>query len=218
MELGEFDLKRDKLFLVDLPLQLFVIGIAAAGQRAFVDGLGQFGVIEIEGRTAAGFRGGIRLGLFGFGREGTLPVAPIGPGSIRQTLRKIRRPEAAPVLPVSSPRCLIAETLCDEALLMQHALGAGCFLGSDDRHDGRIDVIAIAAARLRRLEGAPGVEFAVRQACDLLLPAKMELGLLRVADRPAAVALQERLDALALGEGDDKFFDRRHIRLGVGLI
>src|SRR5262245_46423961 len=40
--------------------------------------------------------------------------------------------------------------------------------------------VAIAAARLRRLEGAPGVEVAIGQAGHLLAAAEVEVGLLRI--------------------------------------
>src|SRR5581483_10449898 len=81
-------------------------------------------------------------------------------------------------------------------------------------HAGSED-LAVAAPRLRRLERAPGVEIAVGKARDLLLAAEVEVGLLRVADRPAAAALGERLDVLALGLRDHQLLGRWRVGLGV---
>ena len=63
----------------------------------------------------------------------------------------------------------------------------------------RLDELALAAARLRRLEGAAGVVFAVGQAGDLLLAAEMEAR--ASAGRRSASGSShsvERLDVLAL--------------------
>ena len=98
-------------------------------------------------------------------------------------------------------------------------LGAGPFLArsSERRRFGLCD-LALAAAWLRRLEGAPRVELAIGQTRNLILPAEVEIGQLRVADRPAAAAVGEGLDRLALVEGDDELLDGRGERLGLRMI
>src|SRR5690606_826166 len=60
-----------------------------------------------------------------------------------------------------------------------------------------------------------GVKFAVRQSRDLRLSAEMEIGVLRISDRPAAAAFLERLNGSALGNRDYKLFSGRHIGLRI---
>ncbi len=84
---------------------------------------------------------------------------------------------------------------------------------ADVERAGTSDELALAAAGLRRLEGTAGVELAVGQAGDLVLAAEVEVGHLRVADRPAAAALDQRLDGFALGERDDDLLDGRNVGL-----
>ena len=47
------------------------------------------------------------------------------------------------------------------------------------------------------------MKLAIGQARDLVFAAEVEVGVLRVADRPAAVALCKSLDRLALIQGND---------------
>ena len=57
-------------------------------------------------------------------------------------------------------------------------------LGHVRAGDDHRRVVAVAAAGLRRLEGAPGMHFAVGQAGNLVLAAEMEVRVTRMADRP----------------------------------
>jgi hypothetical protein len=77
------------------------------------------------------------------------------------------------------------------------------------------DFGALAAARRDRLEGAAGVDFAVWKKRHLGAAAEVEFRRLRIADRPAAAALGQRLDRFALGERDLDFHRRRHVSFGV---
>ena len=83
---------------------------------------------------------------------------------------------------------------------------------------GNFHDLALAAAGLRRLESAAGVELAVRQARHLVLAAEVEVGHLRVADRPAAAALDQRLNGFALGKRDDDLLDRWYVGFRLRLI
>src|SRR5690606_23604194 len=71
----------------------------------------------------------------------------------------------------------------------------------------------ITAACLRRLERTARMRLAVRKTSDLLLAAEMELRDLRIADRPTAAALGERLDVLTLLDRNDEFLGWRRIGL-----
>src|SRR5690606_35956577 len=68
--------------------------------------------------------------------------------------------------------------------------------------------LAVAPARLRRLEGPACMKFAIRQPCHLALAAEMEVRGLWIADRPATAAIGQRLDRAPLLERDDKLFHR----------
>src|SRR5690606_16915614 len=87
-----------------------------------------------------------------------------------------------------------------------------------ERRNPGLGDLALAAARLRRLERAARMEFAVGQTGHLGLPAEMEVRSLRVADRPAARAFGERLDRAPLLERDDQLLDRRREGLGLGMV
>src|SRR5262245_43083760 len=82
-------------------------------------------------------------------------------------------------------------------------------------HEHRRRHLAIAAARLRRLEGAPGVKFAVGQAHYLALAAEVEVRMLGIADRPAARDFRQGLNVFALVDGDLEFLCGRRIRFGI---
>src|SRR5690606_33408571 len=90
-------------------------------------------------------------------------------------------------------------------------------LSRQRRHDGLAD-LPLAAARLRRLVGAAGMMLAVRQARNLIAVAEVEIGRLRVADRPAAARLREHLERLALLQGNLELLGGRHIGLRVRLV
>src|SRR5581483_8119080 len=148
------------------------------------------------------------------------PVPPQAEG--REPPRGARpSPPAASPTPSSAKRNLKIGLVSDRGLLLRlgcrlRRLG-GCGRGRRRGHAGSED-LAVAAPRLRRLERAPGVEIAIGKARDLLLAAEVEVGLLRVADRPAAAALGERLDVPALGRRDHQLLGRRRVGLGVAEI
>ena len=79
-----------------------------------------------------------------------------------------------------------------------------------DRH---FDFGALAAARNGRLEGAARVVLAIGQAKYFGLAAEVEVSHLRIADRPAAAALGQRLNGFALGDWNDQLFGGRNIGL-----
>src|SRR5690606_21174008 len=90
-------------------------------------------------------------------------------------------------------------------------------LGRNSRHDG-LAHLALAAAGLRWLEGPAGMVLAVRQAWNLVAIAEVEVGRLRVADRPAAAGLGEHLERLALLHRNLDLLGGRHISFCVGLV
>ena len=76
---------------------------------------------------------------------------------------------------------------------------------------GDFDLGALATARSDGLEGPPGMDFAIGQQRHLVAPAEMEVRQLRIANRPAATAIGQRLDRLALGQRDFDLLRRRHV-------
>ena len=121
-----------------------------------------------------------------------------------ETKKAGRVPRRVPAFsPAALPTPSLAKRfpLSDELFLillrLGHRLAAGRQYRRNRRH-GRFEHLAVAATRLRRLEGAPGMELAVGQAGNLLLAAEVEIRLLRIADRPAAAGLRQRLDVFAL--------------------
>ena len=87
-------------------------------------------------------------------------------------------------------------------------LGALLFWSLRNGEDWGFDTRALATAWNSRLKGAAGVDVAIGQASHLGSTAEMELRHLRIADRPTAAALGQRLNAFALGQRDHQFFGR----------
>ncbi|CCB63263.1 protein of unknown function [Hyphomicrobium sp. MC1] len=79
----------------------------------------------------------------------------------------------------------------------------------------RFDLGAFAATRSDRLERAAGMHLAIGQRGNLRFAAEMEIGRLRIADRPAAAALAQRLNGFALGDRNLDLLCRRHVSFGV---
>src|SRR5688572_5438706 len=143
---------------------------------------------------------------------GPLPAPAASPDAGRGCGPDKKRPGAAWAAPGLPPAALptpsSTKRLLNSDRRLLGRLGCDCrrLACTDHRHShGRGHDLPVAAPRLRRLEGASRVKLAIRQAVHLLAAAEVEIGVLGIADRPAAGDLGQGLDRFALVERDLEF-------------